>query len=88
MNRAWVIGPFYEPILILSQKCPCKMLSAVLWIQPVKRYTDYIAILRKQAYSNKLKILPQKKWKFSDKNSDIFHISAQSIDCGTRYNRL
>ena len=23
-----------------------------------------------------------KKWKFSDKNSDIFYISAQSIDCG------
>ena len=23
-----------------------------------------------------------KKWKFSDKNSDIFHISAQNIDCG------
>ena len=22
------------------------------------------------------------KWKFSDKNSDIFHISAQNIDCG------
>ena len=29
-------------------------------------------------------ILPPKKWKFSDKNSDIFHISAQNIDCGTR----
>ena len=23
-----------------------------------------------------------KKWKFSDKNSNIFHISAQNIDCG------
>ena len=23
-----------------------------------------------------------KKWKFSDKNSDIFHISDQNIDCG------
>ena len=23
-----------------------------------------------------------KKWKFSDKNSDIFHITAQNIDCG------
>ena len=22
-----------------------------------------------------------KKWKFSDKNSDIFHISAQNINC-------
>ena len=24
----------------------------------------------------------KKKWKFSDKNSDIFHISAQNMDCG------
>ena len=39
--------------------------------------------LRKQAYSNILKILPTKKnWKFSDKNSDIVHIYAQNIDCG------
>ena len=39
--------------------------------------------IRKQAYFNKLKILPlTKKWKFSDKNSDIIHISAQNIDCG------
>ena len=28
------------------------------------------------------KFYHQKKWKFSDKNSDIFHISAQNIDCG------
>ena len=39
-------------------------------------------ILRKHAYSNILKISPPKNWKFSDKNSDIFHISAQNIDCG------
>ena len=24
----------------------------------------------------------QKKWKFSNENSDIFHISAKNIDCG------
>ena len=41
-----------------------------------------ICTLRKHAYSNIRKILPPKKWKFSDKNSDIFHISAQNIDCG------
>ena len=28
------------------------------------------------------KFYHQKKWKFSDKYSDIFHISAQNIDCG------
>ena len=38
--------------------------------------------LRKQAFSNILKILPQKSDFFSDKNSDIFHISAQNIDRG------
>ena len=38
--------------------------------------------LRKQAYSNILKILPPKNEKFQIKNSDIFNISAQNIDCG------
>ena len=39
--------------------------------------------LRKYPYSNILKILQQqKKGKKSDKNSDIFHISAPNIDCG------
>ena len=39
--------------------------------------------LRKHAYSNILKnFTTKKKEKFSDKNSDIFHISAQNIDCG------
>ena len=37
--------------------------------------------LRKQAYSNILKFYHQ-KMKIFDKNSDIFHISAQNIDCG------
>ena len=47
-----------------------------LWI-----YT--VCTLRKHAYSNKLKILPPKKWKFSDKKIRFFfHISAQNIDCG------
>ena len=36
----------------------------------------------KHAYSNILKILPQKKEEnFQIKNSDIFHISAQNIAC-------
>ena len=38
--------------------------------------------LQKHAYSNIWKILQPKKGNFSDKNSDIFHISAQNIDCG------
>ena len=38
--------------------------------------------LRKHTYSSILKIYNPKKGKFSDKKSDIFHISAQDIDCG------
>ena len=38
--------------------------------------------LWKHAFSNILKISPPKTLKFSDKNSDILHTSAQNIDCG------
>ena len=38
--------------------------------------------LWKHAYSNILKILQPKKENFPIKTSDIFHISAQNIDCG------
>ena len=38
--------------------------------------------LRKHAYSNLLKISPPKTENFQIKISDIFHISAQNIDCG------
>ena len=37
--------------------------------------------LRKHAYSNILKILPPKNENFQIKMFDIFHISAQNIDC-------
>ena len=38
--------------------------------------------LRKHAYSNIQKISPPKTEIFQIKNPDIFHISAQNIDCG------
>ena len=38
--------------------------------------------LREQAYSNILKILPPKNECFQMKILNIFHISAQKIDCG------
>ena len=38
--------------------------------------------LRKHAYSNIQKISSPKTQIFSDKSPDIFHISAQNIDCG------
>ena len=38
--------------------------------------------LRKHAYSKLLIISPAKKENFQIKNSDIFHISSQNINCG------
>ena len=38
--------------------------------------------LRKHAYTNILKISAPKNENFQIKNSDIFHISAQNINCG------
>ena len=49
------------------------------------REIEHISIpfaLRKHAYSNTLKILQPEKGNFQIKNSDIFHIPAQNIDCG------
>ena len=46
------------------------------------RHLFYEITFRKHAYSNILKILPPKNENFQTKNSDIFHIAAQNIDCG------
>ena len=46
-------------------------------------FTDFVFPLRKHAYSNILKISPPKNWKKKNQiKTDIFHISAQNIDCG------
>ena len=45
-------------------------------------YLNLSISLREHAYSNILKISPQKTENLQIKNSHIFHISAQNIDCG------
>ena len=45
-------------------------------------FREYNTTLRKQAFSNILKILPPKNENFQIKNSDIFYITAQKIDGG------
>ena len=47
-----------------------------------ERMCTILVTLRKHAYLNTLKNSQPKTESFSDKNSDIFHISAQNIDCG------
>ena len=41
----------------------------------------FVFSLRKHVYSNILKNSPPKNENFQIKNSDIFHMSAQNIDC-------
>ena len=62
---------FFKKISVIDllEMCPLSLYS--LWCP-----------LQKHAYSNILKILLPKNWKFSDKNLRYFHISAQNIDCG------
>ena len=59
------------------------------WIQEKKNQYNFVLhhyiiyhSLRKHAYSNIWKFSPPKTENFQIKNSDIFHISAQNIDCG------
>ena len=47
-----------------------------------------LVIITKTRLFNKLKISPPKPESFSDKNSYIFHISAQNIDCGFHISAL
>ena len=59
---------------VLVNFCICMYISVVskgLWK----------STLRKHAYSNIQKISPPKTENFPINNSDIFHISAQNIDC-------
>ena len=51
------------------------------WMTNLSRYFENRIPLWKHAYSNIMKILPPKNENFKIKNSDIFLISAQNIDC-------
>ena len=55
----------------------------ITWLR-MSSATILFGVLRIKFISQKYHciIAPPKNWKFSDKNSDIFQISAQNIDCG------
>ena len=64
--------------MVLIRLCRC----ALTWTFAVCIFPgDFFTTLRKHAYSNILKFSPPKTENFQIKNSDIFHISAQNIDC-------
>ena len=45
------------------------------------KYFNKFIITKTRLYKH-IENFTSKNWKFSDKNSDIFHISAQNINCG------
>ena len=63
-----------KPLRTIENKRTCRNV--------LDRNAQLIIPLRKYAYSNILKILPPKNKKNQIKKSDIFNISAQSMDCG------
>ena len=48
----------------------------------ILKYLDTQHVITKTRLFKYIENFTSKIWKFSDKNSDIFHISAQNIDCG------
>ena len=71
----WLRPPFGTMVLYQIQrwKVPFQKLRLIrIFTEP----------LWKHAFSNILKFSPPKNENFQIKNSDIFHISAQNIDCG------
>ena len=81
-------GPSLPAIRIHVFGCGFHMIciTAGLGIQIATELCGFRAwwylILRKHAYSNILKTLPPKNENFRTKTSDIFHISAENINCG------
>ena len=47
-----------------------------------RRNKKNISLIKKTHLLKYIENFTTKNWKFSDKNSDVFHISAQNIDCG------
>ena len=76
MSKAFLkskkMAPTMSPLSICFNHLLIKIIRAVL----------HECFLRKHAYSNILTILPPKNENFQIKSSDIFHMSAQNIDCG------
>ena len=97
LNQSFMVPKMFEPWNSTLQHHPTILLMLKCWqmnkempskchyhetpppkVQDKGLITWYYEITPIQIYWK----FHYKKWKFSDKNSDIFHISAQNIDCG------
>ena len=55
----------------------------ISYVQTILNIIDVVSVLYYETCLFKYtENFTTKKWKISDKNVDIFHISAQNIDCG------
>ena len=52
--------------------------------ESTQKERNMLTIMKTRLYKYDIENFTIKIVKFSDKNSDIFHISAQNIDCCTR----
>ena len=93
--HSWTIYNVFESLIVLIFGCshkedyiPIHILTHSCRVDPSDFLTFCTSLfskrvaLRKHAYTTILNILPPKNEKIQIKNSDIFHISAQNIDCG------
>ena len=64
--------------VFVGRRCP-KIGFHALWLKDF--YLLPLCITKTRLFKY-IENFTTKNWKFSDKNSDIFHISAQNIDCG------
>ena len=72
LTTLWTTGPWHLKKRTHSYTWSSEMMTS-----------SYTALsLRKHTYFKYTKNFTSKNWKFSDKNYDIFHVSAQNIDCG------
>ena len=75
-------------VYIIIKNCAVINQFSILLFSSSNRLVTQISVyvhnkpLRKHAYSNILKILPPENENWRLKKSNIFHISAQNIDCG------
>ena len=74
--------PIFCHFLIVFQHTSSLLYKSLSKGEQIVSFQNRTLILQKHAYSNILKILPPKNENFQIKCFDIFHISAQNIDCG------
>ena len=75
INEGFFSVTYWPPTVSISKAV---IMQVSLTWKKIMRFQS----LRKHAYSYILKILQPKTGKFPDKNYDVFHISAENIDCG------